>query len=78
MENGTINILTSIVTVGLNVQDAERFKVFCQYYNQFNYLLEAGVFERVRPGSVVLHLSQAGEIGSIELRPIIMINLKQL
>ena len=64
------------MTVGLTVQDAERFKVFCQYYNQISYLLEAQVFERVRPGSVVLHLSQAGEIGSVELRPIIMVNLK--
>jgi len=78
MENGTINTLNSIITVGLTVQDAERFKVFCQYYNQFTYLLEAGVFERVRPGSVVLHLSSVGEIGSIELRPVIVLNIKQL
>lgn len=78
MESGNINILSSIITVGLTIQDAERFKIFCQYYNQFNYLLEAGVFERVRPGSVVLHLSSSGEIGSIELRPVIVLNIKQL
>ena len=75
MESGTTNI-SSLITVGLTVENAERFKVFCKYYNQFSYLMEAGVFERVRPGSVVLHLSQAGEIGKIELHPIIMINLR--
>lgn len=76
MGSGTINTLNSLITVGLTVGDVEKFKSFCKYYNQFSYLLEAGVFERVRPGSVVLHLSQSGEIGKIELHPIIVINLR--
>ena len=72
MESGTINIF-SLTTVGLTVQDAEKFKLFCQYYNQFSYLLESGMFERVRPGSVVLHLNKSGEIGKIELHPVIVL-----
>ena len=78
MDNGTMNTLNSLTMVGLTQEDASKFKTFCQYYDQINYLLEAQVFERVRPGSVILHLSQAGEIGSIELRPVIVLNLKQL
>lgn len=65
--------LNSIITVGLTVQDAIKFRQFCQYYNQINYLLEAQVFERVRPGEIVLHVSPKGEIGKVELHPVIVI-----
>lgn len=64
----------SLITVGLNPDDALKFRTFCQYYDQINYLLEAHVFERVRPGSFVVHLSQGGEIGRIELHPVIVIH----
>lgn len=74
MDNGTMNISNSLITVGLNPEDALKFRTFCQYYDQINYLLEAQVFERVRPGSFVVHLSQAGEIGRVELHPVIIIN----
>ena len=76
MDNGIMNTLSSLITVGLTVQDAERFKVFCQYYNQISYLLEAQVFERVRPGSFVVHLGTDGNIGRLELHPIIVFSRK--
>lgn len=79
MENGPINTLNSLISVGLTVEEAYKFKQFCKYYNQISYLLEAQVFERVQPGEVVLHLSPKGEIGRIELHPIIVIlNNQQL
>ena len=74
MVNGTINTLTSLVMVGLTTEDALKFKTFCQYYDQISCLLDVGVFERVRPGSVILHLSPSGEIGKIELHPVIVVN----
>lgn len=66
-----MNDLNSLITVGLTVADAVKFKQFCQYYNQISYLLEAEVFERVKPGSFVVHIGKDGELGKLELHLIV-------
>ena len=59
----------SLHTVGLTTEQAERFKIFMQHYNEFACIIDTQIFQRVRPGKVILHLNQSGEIGKIELHP---------
>ncbi len=50
----------------LSDQDAAAFKLFMQYYQQFELLVDNRVFD-LRNGRAEIHFSPTGEIHSIDL-----------
>ena len=44
--------------------DAKKFLLFQEYYQEFTLLVEAGVF-KIRNGSAVIHFDKRGEVKAI-------------
>lgn len=53
------------VAVELSNQDAELFKQFCQYHNQFQFLVQNGVFGLKR-GFATINFDNDGNISSVQ------------
>lgn len=50
----------------LSEQDAAKFRLFMEHYQEFELLLTAGVFD-VRNGSAEVHFNNNGDIASIDI-----------
>lgn len=56
--------MIDIIAVDLTTYDAMLFKKFCQYYNQFQFMIDSGMFE-IKRGHATVNFGNQGEISSI-------------
>ena len=47
------------VTIDIDEQDAERYKLFCQHYEKVKLMIDRGVFD-IKGGSILINVDQNG------------------
>lgn len=67
----------TLVSVEMTAKDAELYKQFCQYYDVFKAMMEAGAFHTVN-GEVTMNFNGDGLLMNIEKRTVLYQRRKAL
>ena len=66
----TSNFETNTIAVYLTPEQAESFKKFCQYQNEFETLLANGVFN-IKSGKAILNFDPIGIIQTVVIEQLV-------
>ena len=54
------------ITIFLSPEEVEKYKLFCQYYKNFDFMLKCNAFE-TKNSAIMLHFDQNGVIQNVWL-----------